>query len=159
MKKFPFISTANKIFSIFLLGAISLSILTYVLAATPNPGHNFTEISGGIVQGDIIYGSAPDTTVALAKDTNATRYLANTGASNNPAWAQVNLSNGVSGILSGGNGGTGNSFMAFTGPTTSLRTFILPDASSTILTSFTAVTVAQGGTGLGTLTLNNLLII
>jgi hypothetical protein len=34
----------------------------------------------------------------LVKDTNATRYLSNTGTSNNPAWAQVDLSNGVTGL-------------------------------------------------------------
>lgn len=36
----------------------------------------------------------------------------------------------------------------FTGPTTSLKTFTLPNASATILTSNAAVTPAQGGTGL-----------
>lgn len=64
-----------------------------------------TAIGGGgttlptAAQGDLIYGSAPGTYSALAKNTNATRYLANTGASNNPAWAQVDLSNGVTGNL------------------------------------------------------------
>lgn len=50
-------------------------------------------------QGDIIYASAANTLLALPKDTNATRYLSNTGTSNNPAWAQVNLANGVTGNL------------------------------------------------------------
>jgi len=50
-------------------------------------------------QGDTIYASAANTLSALAKDTNATRYLSNTGTSNNPAWAQVNLANGVTGNL------------------------------------------------------------
>jgi hypothetical protein len=40
-----------------------------------------------VVQGNILYGSAADTIALLAKDTNATRYLSNTGSSNNPAWA------------------------------------------------------------------------
>lgn len=44
-------------------------------------------------------------------------------------------------------GGTGNGFTKFTGPTTAEKTFTLPDASATILTSNAAVTVAQGGTG------------
>jgi hypothetical protein len=65
-------------------------------------------ISGlSVVQGNILYGSAADTLALLAKDANATRYLANTGASNNPAWAQVNLANGVTGTLPVANGGTG----------------------------------------------------
>jgi len=58
-------------------------------------------------QGDLLYASAANTLARLAKDTNATRYLANTGTSNNPAWAQINLANGVTGTLSTGNGGTG----------------------------------------------------
>lgn len=36
-------------------------------------------------QGDLIYGSASNVLSTLAKDTNATRYLSNTGTSNNPA--------------------------------------------------------------------------
>lgn len=47
-------------------------------------------------------------------------------------------------------GGTGNGFTKFTGPTTSEKTFTLPNATSTILTSNAAVTVAQGGTGRAT---------
>ena len=158
LKKITFISTANKVFSVLLLVAISISIISYVYAAAPNPGHNFTAIGGGATQGDLIYGSAIDTLSALAKDINATRYLSNTGVTNNPAWAQINLTNGVTGILPGANGGTANGFMAFSGPTTALKTFALPDVSSTILTTNAAVTVAQGGTGLGTLTTGNLLI-
>lgn len=64
----------------------------------------------------------------------------------------ISLTTGVSGILPGANGGTNNGFMAFTGPTTSLKTFTLPNATSTILTTNAAVTVAQGGTGVATLT-------
>ncbi len=41
----------------------------------------------------------------------------------------------------------GNAFLQFTGPTTSIKTFTLPNASSTILTDNAAVTIAQGGTG------------
>ena len=158
MKKLSLVSTANKVFSVLLLGAISLSILGIVWAATPNPGHDFTAIGGGVVQGDLIYGSAADTLAALAKNTTATRYIANTGTSNNPAWAQITLTDGVTGILPGANGGTENGFTAFTGPDTSLKTFTLPNSSATILTTNAAVTVAQGGTGLGTLTANNILI-
>ncbi|MFA9205005.1 MAG: hypothetical protein ACEQSH_00970 [Bacteroidia bacterium] len=58
-------------------------------------------------QGDLIYGSASNTWSKLSKNTTATRYLSNTGTSNNPAWAQVNVANGVTGTLPVGNGGTG----------------------------------------------------
>jgi len=50
-------------------------------------------------QGDILYASASNTLSKLAKDTNSTRYLSNTGTTNNPAWAQINLANGVTGNL------------------------------------------------------------
>lgn len=55
-------------------------------------------------------------------------------------------------------GGTGNGFSKFTGPTASEKTFTLPNATATILTSNAAVTVAQGGTGLATLTANNVIL-
>lgn len=58
-------------------------------------------------QGDLVYISATGTWNHLAKNTTATRYLANTGTTNNPNWDQINLSNGVANTLGVGNGGTG----------------------------------------------------
>lgn len=99
--------TLNKVLSFFLFIAIAVSIITLVNAAAPNPGHTISEI-GNVAQGDILYGSATDVISALAKNITATRYLSNTGASNNPAWAQVNLINGVTGVLPFVNGGYRN---------------------------------------------------
>lgn len=45
-----------------------------------------------------------------------------------------------------------NQFFDITGPTTAVKTFTLPDANATILTSASAVTIAQGGTGTTTAT-------
>lgn len=57
--------------------------------------------------GDLLYGSATNTLARLAATTTATRYLSNTGPSSTPAWAQINLANGVTDILPVQNGGTG----------------------------------------------------
>ena len=58
-------------------------------------------------QGDLLYASAANTLARLGKNTTASRYLSNSGTSNNPAWAQVDLTNGVTGTLPISNGGTG----------------------------------------------------
>lgn len=50
-------------------------------------------------QGDLLYFVSGTTLSKLGKDTNATRYLSNTGTLNAPAWAQVALATGVSGVL------------------------------------------------------------
>lgn len=65
---------------------------------------NLTETQGGT-----LYMTADNTYAVLAKDTNATRYLSNTGSSNNPAWAQVDLGNGVTGNLAVTNLNSGTS--------------------------------------------------
>lgn len=80
------------------------------LAATGGPittSGTITIAWSGVSQGDLLFGSTTNAVSLLPKDTNATRYLSNTGATNNPAWAQVNLTNGVTGTLPIGNGGTG----------------------------------------------------
>lgn len=70
----------------------------------------------------------------------------------------ISLTSGVTGILGGANGGTANGFMQFTGPASSLKTYTLPNASVNILTDNAAVTVPQGGTGVGTLTAHGVLL-
>src|SRR5437868_5486788 len=109
MKSFLPQSKRNLVLSVILLTAIVFSVVRIIRAAAPNPGHNFTEVGGGAVQGDILYASAADTLAALAKNTTASRYLSNTGTSNNPAWAQVDLTTGVTGTLPSSNGGTNQS--------------------------------------------------
>jgi hypothetical protein len=66
-------------------------------------------------QGDLLYASGANTLARLAKSTTATRYLSNTGSNNNPAWAQIDLTNGVTGTLPIGSGGTGVSAAASNG--------------------------------------------
>ncbi len=133
--------------SVVLCGGVVLSLVIPASAAKPNPGHDFTEVGGGAMQGDLVYGSAADVFSALAKNTSATRYLSNTGTDNNPAWAQVDLTNGVTGVLPAGNGGTGNGFFSVAGPASTTKIFTFPNVDATILTTDALVTILQGGFG------------
>lgn len=63
-------------------------------------------------QGDILYADSANSLTKLPKSASATRYLSNTGSSNNPAWAQVDLTNGVTGDLPVANGGLGSTHIA-----------------------------------------------
>jgi hypothetical protein len=47
----------------------------------------------------LFYSTATNAMTVLNKNTTATRYLSNTGTNNDPAWAQINLANGVTGDL------------------------------------------------------------
>lgn len=76
-----------------------------VVAAEGTPATGIIPLSMGgfglstVAQGDVFYASAADVVARLAKNASATRYLSNTGASNGPAWAQVDLSTGVTNRL------------------------------------------------------------
>ncbi|HAH32444.1 MAG TPA: hypothetical protein DCL44_09060, partial [Elusimicrobia bacterium] len=102
----------------------------------------------GYTVGDMLYASAAGTLSKLA-DAAAGNALVSGGAGVAPSYGKIGLITHVSGILGSANGGTANGFTAFSGPTTSAKTYILPDADAIILTTNTPVTVAQGGTGTG----------
>lgn len=85
------------------LGTVTSGTWSATTIATTRGGTGLTAYT----QGDLIYASAANTLSVLAKNATATRYLSNTGTSNNPAWAQITLSNGVTGTLPVANGGTG----------------------------------------------------
>lgn len=87
------------------------------------------------VQGDTLFASAANTLSALTKNTSATRYLANTGTNNNPAWAQVNVANGITGTVPVANGGTNLTASAddnlMLGNGTTWETKSVPDCTDT----------------------------
>lgn len=91
------------------LAAVAAGRVLRAAGVATAPAYSTFTIPDTFAQGDLIYGSASNVLTALAKNTNATRYLSNTGASNNPAWAQVDLTNGVTGVLPVANGGSGTS--------------------------------------------------
>jgi hypothetical protein len=86
-------------------------------------------------QGDLLYASAAGVISKLAKSATATRYLSNTGASNDPAWTQVNLANGVSGDLPLANLAQGSalSVLGVAGNATADNASIAASASGNVL--------------------------
>lgn len=82
--------------------------------ASADPAWSTATYPATTAQGDVLYSSSANTIAGLTKDANATRYLSNTGTSNNPAWAQVDVSNGITGVAPIANGGTNASSMATT---------------------------------------------
>lgn len=105
-----------------------------------------------VTQGDIIYASASNTFASLAKSTTATRYLSNTGSSNNPAWAQVDLSNGVTGNLSviASGGSTSRTLQAHFGDWLSVKDFgATGDASTDDTAAIQAAVNAAASAGGG----------
>lgn len=59
-------------------------------------------------------------------------------------------STALSQVIASTYGGTANGFTKFSGPTTTEKTFTLPNANATILTDNAVVTVGQGGSGSST---------
>lgn len=117
------------------VGAISswgkIGLTTHVSGTLPvtNGGIGIATVA----QGDLLYGSASNVISALAKNASATRYLSNTGATNNPAWTQVDLTNGVTGALPAANGGTGQ-------PTYAIGDLLQASASTTLARLASVVT-------------------
>lgn len=122
----------------------SLVSLTDGITGTLGPGNGGTGIAG-IAQGDLIYGSGINTFAVLIKSASATRYLSNTGTSNNPAWAQVDLSNGVTGTLAIANGGTNASSASSARSNLGLGTIATQDASAVAITGGTITALLRFG--------------
>jgi len=140
------------------MGGNDITGVGTLVAATAQLTNPLAVIYGGtglatVAAGDILYASAGNTLAALAKAAAGNVLLSGDA----PSWGKVGLTTHVSGILGSANGGTGNGFAKFTGPATAEKTFTLPDASATILTTNAAVTAAQGGTGQSSYAVGDLL--
>jgi hypothetical protein len=126
----------------------------WINQASGGANHNFLSAThpdttpGSVVRGDMIigYGATPTWTRLL----KGTQYQLLTGGATEPNWGAVALdqSTAVSGILGSANGGTGNGFTKFTGPTTSERVFTLPDVAAATIEVQANKNVASGYAGL-----------
>lgn len=128
--------------------------------STPSVAYTLSNAAANTYLGNATGSSgAPSYTAAGAltrvNDTNVTLTLG--GSPTTSLLNATSITVGWSGLLAGSRGGTNNGFTEFTGPTTSTKTFTLPNASATILTTNAAVTAAQGGTGQTSYTTGDLL--
>lgn len=130
-------------------GSINLASSNAVTGLLANSNGGIGLDSSAWAQGDIAYISAIGVWNHLTKNTTATRYLSNTGTTNNPAWSQINLADGVTGLLSIANGGnnivsqTTNGVLYNNGTqNTTSATLTFVSTSSGILSLGTAQTVA-----------------
>lgn len=105
-----------------------------------------------ISQGDLLFGSGSQALSNLPKNTSATRYVSNTGSSNSPAWAQVDLTSGVTGVLPVANGGSQNVFIpadntCATDVTTALEIFMNAHGGHAVLRPGDCLQVSNLGAG------------
>ena len=147
--------------------AQTLTNKTLALGANPGLTGTMAEFNTAITNANIFPDSGsvgiPNRTSATAAtaltSTTVGQILRVTGA-NAFAFGALDLAlpAAVTGILPGGNGGTGNQFFAVTGPLTPLKTFTFPNASAIVLTDQALVTAAQGGTNLNTAPDDNVMV-
>lgn len=108
--------------------------------------------SGALTASALLLGGGAGAAPTAMGSLGTTSTVLHGNAAGAPTFGAVSLTADVSGILPAANGGNGNGFFAVSGPATATKTFTFPNASATVLTSNAAVTVAQGGTGVATIT-------
>jgi hypothetical protein len=151
LAKLAGVATGNALIS----GGVGVAPLWGKIGLTTHVSGTLAEGNGGTnqstyAQGDILYASAANTLSKLAKDTNATRYLSNTGGSNNPVWAQIDLSNGVTGDLPFANltQGSARSVLGVTGNATADVASIQGTADQTLVVNSAGTALTFGALNL-----------
>lgn len=104
--------------------------------------------SGALTANALLLGGGAGATPSALGSLGTTTTVLHGNAAGAPTFGAVSLTADVADILLGANGGTGNGFFAVSGPAASLKTFTFPNASAAVLTDNAAVTAAQGGTGI-----------
>ena len=152
------VSTSGTVNGITLSGGPITSTGTVTLGGTLDlsspPAIGGTTASTGrftTVTSTIATGTAPFTVASTTQVANLQAATAGSAAtlttSRSIYGSSFNGSTDLTGVIASTYGGTGNGFTKFSGATTAERTYTLPDATTTILTTNAAVTIAQGGTG------------
>lgn len=113
--------------------------------------------SGALTANRIVLGGGAGAVPTVLGSLGTTTTLLHGNAAGAPTFGQVTLTTEVTGILPVANGGTNSAFFTVAGPATTAKTYTFPNANSTILTSDSAVTVGEGGTGLATYTIGDIL--
>lgn len=144
---------------------VSINAGNYIDAGGPcTTGGGGGTVSSATINQLAYYAASGTTVSGLATANNGTLITSSGGvpsiSSTLPATVQGNIT--AVGTIASGTwqgtlvaatyGGTGNAFFAVSGPASTIKTFTFPNSSATVLTSATQVTVAQGGTGVATLT-------
>lgn len=139
-------------------GIIKATLLTLPLNVASGGTGGSTLTAHGV-----LLGQGTSAVTATAVGASNTVLHGNTGA--DPTYSAIvnaditnstiDLAAKVTGILPSANGGTANGFTKFSGPASSEKTFTLPNASATVLTTNAAVTPAQGGVSAATVTLTD----
>lgn len=157
------------------LGGVAVTAGDLVRALVDTPGQTntnwaisetnigFTPLNASLADGKIYIGNGSGIGTAVTPSGDVT--VDNLGVTaigalkvtNAMLAGSIDLTAKVTGILPSANGGTGNGFTKFSGPASAERTFTLPNASAVVLTDNASVTVAQGGTGVGTFAANGVL--
>lgn len=88
--------------------------------------------SGALTANALLLGGGAGAAPAALGSLGTTTTVLHGNAAGVPTFGAVVLTTDVSGILPGLNGGTGNGFTAFSGPSGTLKTFALPNVSDTV---------------------------